>query len=530
MLSLLSLVGEPRGLGIYRVAQFPRYAIAPDDVAKIMAWRREKSLLMLDAIRRSDQIPDLSDGGRQAVVTLAEDLATVGYSTSPHEFLLEYLFGGSRHLLPLLADASVPAQQRRLALYQLLQFSFAFRARPGENPKRALLAHVRRLEILDEEKQLRQLPAAASGIDAVRMMTVHASKGLEFPVVHLPYLTSRHVPNSRQDSNPPPKGLADDSALMGRDAEEESLFFVALSRAEQALNLSRAICHGGGAWAKVKPSPYLTRISAHLPKSVDAAANWTDEGAPAAEHPRLRALLAQADWPVRTLETYLECPRRFYYAEILDLGGDGSTSAYVPFHMTLQASIGVLRELPSRDDREKAAAEQLSQAWEASGPKGDKLEFLYRAAAEQMIGRAIELLEGRSLPNDLSFNLVKGVTISCRADHVGEANGKILIRRLKTGRLSARETERARYFVMQAAMRERHQGAQVHFEHASLVDGKRQDKTSEMKKIQAELQTLRDAVDAIAAGQFAPNPSDYQCPRCPYYFICPSHGPLLAQA
>jgi DNA helicase-2/ATP-dependent DNA helicase PcrA len=146
-----------------------------------------------------------------------------------------------------------------------------------------------------------------------------------------------------------------------------------------------------------------------------------------------------------------------------------------------------------------------------------------------MIGRAIDLLEGRSLPTELSFNLIEGVTVSCRADHIGEKDGRIIIQRFKASRLASRERGKARYVVMQAAIRARHGGMPVQFEHASLVDGARQDGTIDQSKLQAEIQTLKGAIASIAAGHFAPTPSDYQCPRCPYFFICPSHGPVQTQ-
>ena len=45
-------------------------------------------------------------------------------------------------------------------------------------------------------------------MDAVRLMTVHGSKGLEFEAVHLPGMTKVNFPSSyRGERCPPPMGL-----------------------------------------------------------------------------------------------------------------------------------------------------------------------------------------------------------------------------------------------------------------------------------------------------------------------------------
>ena len=183
LLCLISVVAEPRGVGLLRVAQLPQYVVPPADIAVMFAWRRAHGTTMLAALNRLTEIDALSDVGRPGLERLSKDIAAVDWPMSAHRFLMSYLFRGSSHLLRLLEDASVAGQQQRLAVYQLLLFAFSFKPPAGGDPKRAFLDHVRRLEILDEEKQLRTLPAAASNIDAVRLMTVHASKGLEFPVV-----------------------------------------------------------------------------------------------------------------------------------------------------------------------------------------------------------------------------------------------------------------------------------------------------------------------------------------------------------
>ena len=50
-------------------------------------------------------------------------------------------------------------------------------------PIQRLADRVRRLLRLRDDRDLRQLPAAAQSIDAVRLMTIHGSKGLEYPYV-----------------------------------------------------------------------------------------------------------------------------------------------------------------------------------------------------------------------------------------------------------------------------------------------------------------------------------------------------------
>lgn len=109
---------------------------------------------------------------------------------------------------------------RAVAIWQFLNF---VRDRspvgPGA-PIQRVLDRVRHLVLLAEERDLRQIPSGALHMDAVRLMTVHGSKCLEFEAVHVPGLTKQSFPSSyRGQRCPPPAGMIegddDDDAESG---------------------------------------------------------------------------------------------------------------------------------------------------------------------------------------------------------------------------------------------------------------------------------------------------------------------------
>lgn len=520
LLSLLSIAGERDGVGLLRVAQATRYAAPVPDILAVVAFRQAHDIAMLAALRRLDEI-ELSPEGRIGLQRLVADLHGVGFVTTPHALLSAHLFDAGAVHAPPFAGGDVAAQQRRLAAYQLLQLAFDFRPRPGQDPKRAFLDHVRRLEVLEEEKELRRLPAAAAGIDAVRLMTVHAAKGLEFPVVHLPSLSPSFFPApGRADPCPPPPGMIPEDPLMSPKAEEDSLFFVALSRAEDRLVLSRALRYGG--WSRPKGSPLLAPVAHLLPAGRDAPPSWTQPGPPPAPFSALRAPEAPPTvLSVTALEDYLRCPRRYYYAETLGLARRASPSPFLSFHAVLRGGIGWLRETPAAERGGLQA--HLDAAWEDTRLGQDPAAGHYRAASTRMLARAAAAMDGAPLEVERSLE-VAGVRITARADHIQVSKTGVVIQRLKAGRLArSGESPKARYGVLQATVA-RDEGAGVRLEHVSLVTGEVSEATLPPDKLQKALGDAAAGLEGIAAGHFDPVRNARNCPTCPFFFICPTDG------
>ena len=90
------------------------------------------------------------------------------------------------------------------------------------------------------------------------LLTMHAAKGLEFPVVFVVGLEDGLMPFSWGTSG------AEDTAC-GPDAEERRLLYVAMTRAKDRLFLSRALQRAWrGQLRALPPSPFLTDIAAEL--------------------------------------------------------------------------------------------------------------------------------------------------------------------------------------------------------------------------------------------------------------------------
>lgn len=238
LLSLISLACKGNGYDLIRVAGFVEYQISLDDVIAVIAYAQKNDIPFPRVLETIEDAPEISAEGKTRMALLASHLKGICYGNTAWGMITNYLFDRSSYLKSLLLDASLAARQKRLAIFQFLEFVHGQQPKlsaKGSDSKGRLLDYVRKLEIHGEERQLRQVPEWASGLDAVRLLTVHASKGLEFDAVFIPYLGKGYFPASnRWQSCPAPDGMLDPEITdRGHIEEEECLFFVALSRARE---------------------------------------------------------------------------------------------------------------------------------------------------------------------------------------------------------------------------------------------------------------------------------------------------------
>jgi DNA helicase-2/ATP-dependent DNA helicase PcrA len=524
LLALLSLASEPHGAGLVRIADFSEYRIPIDDVLQLLKAAEEREVIFPKALSIVEDIDQLSEQGQTGLFLLQEHLKDLGFSITAWSFLAKYLFSKSQYLRQLLEDNSVSGQQRRLALHQFLAFVYAFREKPVDvtgDPKRWFLDTVRRLQIFGETKQLRQLPDSADAIDAVRMLTVHASKGLEFSTIYLPYLGQGKFPLSRRGQRcPPPKGMLPKEAENWHEHEEECLFFVGISRAKDFLYLSRATSYGKSG---SNNSKFLDAIGHLLPDHYKRKG----EKPPSQPEDEVEFIQSSREFKADELDIYLRCPRRYFYHFVLDLGGKNKESAYVQFHRCVYQILDWIDDEHNagRDIDVQDALGQLGELWSETGPVDHAFELFYFRLAEKMVRNAVKMQSSNMLPlerQEIYLTLDTGV-IRFKPDQIVERpDGTCAVRRLRTGHIGSSEKGKAIYALYQHAAKQEF-GDEASIEIVSLADDMTEPVDMSERMRSSRLNKYESAMHGIQAGIFDPTPKDIRdCPRCPFYFICPS--------
>lgn len=577
LLALVALACDGSGRTLPRVARFPEYNIPLHVVRAVLqdakkmgrefpgalaSFEPSKDVAVIardeigKAIAETDGTKSLAveenGAGKEGLARLTNHLAHVAHLQSAWKMLANYIFVHSRYLAPLLADNSSAGTQRRLAVYQLLQFlqnegERAVEATNEPDTRRAILRYVRRLKSLSEDKSLRPVPVSAEGLDAVRLTTVHGAKGLEWSCVYLPYLGRGHFPAKRQhESCPPPAGMvetfsdgeegADEAQKDSHLEEEECLFFVALSRARDSLCLSRAERYGGNS---SKASELLEKIEEHLPRAANSPATWSTEieqdVTAVVSEPAQQAADAKPLFTERQLGAYLKCPRKYFYERRLYLSGRGEETAYLRFHACVYETLawlagermtGRLAEDSVAVFQEDAQA-QLTRLWSAKGPVGHVYESFYRGQAALMVERAVRhyaRARGRLLQQTWLIERPNAV-VSLTPDYVElveEANSAtLLFRQTRTGRPPAKTPDDDIYALFHAIAAEHFPQARPRVEVLYLSTDEIIELNLSQRTINTRLKHYDDAIAGILSGEFPPEVSDHQCPRCAHFFTCP---------
>lgn len=526
LLALLSLLVDARAMGIVRVGTVAQFELSLGDVATIIESLRSAE----DGGRpggwsRID--PNiLSEHGSAALGRLQDALAGFTETSAPWDVLATFLLDRTRIAADIATAESISDRSRGIAIWQLMNF---LRVQPNGQglPVRRLLERVRRLVRIGDDRDLRRLPAAAQSLDAVRLMTVHGAKGLEFPVVHLPGLNQDTLPgNARSPACLPPDGMVaggeGDALAVFRagDAEErECLFYVAASRARDRLFLY-AVTHKSNNTAR-SLSPFLDRLGANLKRrSVMPARTVPPKPEDLAIDLKVRGRL---QFSGSQLSLYDPCPRRFFYTHVLRVGGRRSETVYMSMHEAVRSvtQAVIADKIDIMDDMDLVKHVARACLDHGLGDCGVLTEL--QAAAVDMIKYFRSSRAGSQAidPPTIRLTLNDDELIFRAEDVLIAPDGAHVFRRVRTGRIRSKEDSDVGAAALLMAAQQHSPQTRVELIH--LSDKAVTPLSLTPIILRNRRQTLSSYLSAIRAGAFKAVPSERTCPGCPAFFIC---GPV----
>lgn len=535
LLSLLSLAVDRYGDGLVRVGSMRRYRISIQDVYFATRYLREADRPALEGISQLQQAQNISNEGRASFARLASDLQGLRTSSSAWDFLATYLLDATDFTRSMADGTSVSDRMRAVAVWQFLNFARERSPIGSGPPIKRTLDRVRQMVLLAEERDLRQVPMGALHMDAVRLMTVHGSKGLEFEAVHFPGLTVSSVPtNFRGQRCPPPVGMiANDGSLtvseqarQDHNEEEECLFFVAVSRARTHLRLYLARRQPNG--KNRTESPFLAWIPGEMVREI--------------VNPTTLALPDGASQPVplvvRNLPTvtdsrlglYEKCPRRFCYTHVLGLSAGRKATAFSRTHDCLYEFIDWLADTRHiQEPTLEQAEEEFERIWRGRGPIAHGFVHDYRRLASRLVAALIRSGAGRRFrrAEPIAINLRTGQVIVEPSELAELPNGTVALRRLRTGHKRDKEYDRLEYTLYELAGQTAYTRDYV-IEAVHLTDETQEQVTITAEKLSTRRRKAETMLADIAQGVFPVEIDAVTCPRCPHFFICPAIpvGPL----
>jgi len=361
--------------------------------------------------------------------------------------------------------------------------------------------------------------------NAMRILTVHQAKGMQWPVVFVPALLKNRFPAKKQGGRNvwhllPHNGIRDQARFEGTLEDERRLFYVAMTRSQKFLHLTWAPVPGNKLfqrrsefWDDILVSKYVKR------RRPDYVSRQRLPAMP-------RTGVANVVFSFSDLKYFFECPYQFklrilygFNAPIHEALGYGKSlhDALAEVHFrAVHGDIAATDEIPHllethlhtpyaypalRQQLEVAAERVLSDYLTDNRELFDKIEF-----SEKQI----------------EINLDDGITVNGRIDLVRRVDtGETTIVDLKSSeRAQAEDVTEAQLHVYALGYQELTGRQPDYVEIYELDERKRKPRSVDDEFIADVKIKVRDAAEALRIGTLRAEPMPKKCASCDYRGMC----------
>jgi DNA helicase-2/ATP-dependent DNA helicase PcrA len=262
ILAYVQLLNNPHDdLALLRIINTPPRGIGKRTVERLADYATRRSLSLLDAVRRCDQIDSLNKRTTRLLKEFGTTLdRLVAVVDCPMEEILGHVLTETGYKGQFEGTENEEALDRLANIEELLTFAHEFDERTS---------HERSMEhFLEETSLVGDTDDWEGDTDRVTLMTLHASKGLEFPVVFLAAVEEGLLPHERSRAHP------------DQLEEERRLMFVGITRAQEELQISTAVYRDfRGRRQMTVPSPFLMELprgDMEIQDLAEAVPSWSE--------------------------------------------------------------------------------------------------------------------------------------------------------------------------------------------------------------------------------------------------------------
>ncbi len=254
-LAYLRVLANPAdSVSLRRILNVPKRGIGDRAEAMVAAFADRERIGFGEALVQARDAPGIATRSLNAIEgfnSLMGEVRSAADAGVPPSELLELIYDRTGYLKELQESPDLQEQGRAENLEELVSVAREFEDRAVEGSGTALSDFLEQVSLVADTDEI---PDEAGGV--VTLMTLHAAKGLEFPVVFLTGMEDGIFPHERTFGEP------------GEMAEERRLAYVGLTRARQKLYLSRSQTRRG--WGEPRYYP-ASRFLADVP---DQLIDW----------------------------------------------------------------------------------------------------------------------------------------------------------------------------------------------------------------------------------------------------------------
>lgn len=369
--------------------------------------------------------------------------------------------------------------------------------------------------------------------DAVRVMTVHQAKGMQWPVVFVPALLKNRFPAKKPGGRSvwhilPADGIVGQERYEGTIEDERRLFYVAMTRAQKFLHLTWAPVRGNQLFQK--PSEFWEDI---------LASKWVKRRRPEYRSrkrrtPMPKANVANVVLSFSDLKYFFECPYQFklrilygFNAPIHEALGYGKSlhDALAEVHArAIRGDVASPTEVPRLVETHLHVPYAYPALREKLEQSADKVIRNYLYDNEKLFDK-IEFSE-----KTIQINLDDGVSVVGRIDLVRRVDtGETTIVDLKsTDRAQAEDVTDAQLHVYALGYQEL-TGRRADFvETYNLDERKRKPRAVDDDFLADVRENVRRAASALREGDMPKQPRPKKCAGCDYRRMCREGANLAA--